>query len=121
VRESSASLPQKVSLGQTFSLPFQGQFTLEGEDFLILWEKPAQDSRCPADVVCVWAGEVNLELELRLGSKKEILALKLPPKNEEGLAFLEGRYRLFLLEVQPYPGKGNTEPPSLKLKIEKSK
>ncbi len=42
-----------------------------GNDFEIKISKIISDSRCPENVTCVWAGEVQLELEIYKNQKLE--------------------------------------------------
>lgn len=57
-----------------------------------------EDSRCPRDVTCIWAGEVKVQLEIRRSSQGasqvEIL---------EGGKTDAGDYRVTLVRVEPRP------------------
>jgi hypothetical protein len=57
-----------------------------------------EDSRCPRDVTCIWAGEVKVQLEIREASQgasqMEIL---------EGGSTVAGAYRVTLVRVEPLP------------------
>jgi hypothetical protein len=58
--------PEKSSatpvLGEEFALKF-GQSAVAGENSLrVTFEAVKNDSRCPADVTCVWSGVVNVRL-----------------------------------------------------------
>lgn len=55
-------LPMNAELGETFTLQ-PGQFRgVDGGIRLTLLE--INDSRCPADVQCIWAGELSAHLKL---------------------------------------------------------
>ena len=57
-----------------------------------------EDSRCPRDVTCIWAGEVKVQLEIqetrKASSKVEIL---------EGGSTVVGAHRVTLVRVSPQP------------------
>lgn len=60
--------------------------------------KEINDSRCPKDVVCVWAGMVEVKLDVETPEKK-VLSLN----SYNNLADTIGVYEIRLVEVQPYP------------------
>jgi hypothetical protein len=57
-----------------------------------------EDSRCPRDVTCIWAGEVKVQLEIletaKAASQVEVL---------EGGSTVAGEYRVTLVRVEPQP------------------
>jgi hypothetical protein len=57
--------PPIVARGAVASLPLGGTVRVEGTDLHVTFERVAQDSRCPRNVTCVWAGEATVELRLR--------------------------------------------------------
>ena len=62
-----------------------------------------QDSRCPENVTCVWAGEVQLALRLKFpkkASKEELLAVA-PGKS--ALLWRDDKAIYKILRVSPYP------------------
>jgi hypothetical protein len=56
-----------------------------------------EDSRCPADVQCVWAGRAAIELELRSGGKSTKVIFY---SNEDKVVKFEG-YTLNFLRIAP--------------------
>lgn len=77
------------------------------EPLHIRFNRVVGDSRCPSDVVCVWAGEV--EIELLVGD--DALLLRLPDdQGGRSKAFI-GDWTFELLEVTPYPVSTNPIPP----------
>lgn len=60
-----------------------------------------EDSRCPIDVFCVWAGTVRLKVRLEMNNvvKEDIVVLG------SVVPILEKRIKL--LNVSPYPNSGN--------------
>jgi hypothetical protein len=68
--------------------------------------KDIQDSRCPTDVDCIWAGEVKAVLEVNGMS----MTLGLSPNIEvEPSGSVDG-YIIELLAVTPYPQSANSIP-----------
>ena len=57
-----------------------------------------EDSRCPRDVTCVWAGQVKIQLEIHESSKAASMVEVL-----EGGSTDAGDYRVTLVGVEPQP------------------
>lgn len=70
--------------------------------------KIIQDSRCPTDVVCVWAGNVTLNVTLQSDTDKEILDLKSDEAPHGFDSFL-----VSVKDVKPVPKQGVTQDFSL--------
>src|SRR5690349_19932998 len=79
--------PPSLELGVEGTLAASASATVKGTDFEVKFVGITEDSRCPKDVTCVWAGEVKVKLAMRLGSQ--------PPTESE---LLEGRSTL----LEPY-------------------
>jgi hypothetical protein len=96
-----------VSLGTEFSLA-PGQSALAGDDGLrVTFVSVVEDSRCPMDAICVWAGQVVIEARAgRDGRDGEARLLK-----PEESAAVDG-FRLTLVRVEPYPASAEPTPPS---------
>ena len=69
------------------------------------WVTPVnvlEDSRCPADVQCIQAGQVRLQVKIELGARTENAVLTWRPGDEnEGVHVADGQLRL--TDVQPAP------------------
>ncbi len=74
---------KRVALGQSFELRV-GETTTIGEELLVVgFAGVSSDSRCPIDVVCVWAGEAIVELTLRrLPRPEEVVEVRTPGATE---------------------------------------
>lgn len=59
-----------------------------------------EDSRCPIDVVCIWAGQVTVELALGGAGGDRVVSLTLGPETEARFALPNG-LEIVLLEVAP--------------------
>jgi hypothetical protein len=74
------------------------------------------DSRCPANVQCVWAGEAKTAVELELRGQKAQTTLKLggdrksADSDSVNVAVGGRSFTVLLREVQPYPGAGTDTP-----------
>jgi hypothetical protein len=78
---------------------------LQAEDLEIKFAGIAEDSRCPNDVVCVWAGEVVVRFTVRRNSRnKDVLV-----KETQGLA-VDG-YTIKILQVLPPRASSGPLPP----------
>ncbi len=62
------------------------------------------DSRCPADVQCVWAGEAALVFEWT--APGGVTRVPLVARPASGSASIAGGYTLRLIELRPTPRAG---------------
>lgn len=60
---ASAEL-SKVFLGKDFSLSAGQSANIESERLVIKFKTVLEDSRCPINAVCVWAGNAKVEIEV---------------------------------------------------------
>lgn len=60
-----------VHLNEEFKLDFNKTATVnvDGEKFEIKFSKLVEDSRCPPDAYCFWAGEAAIEIQLNKKTK----------------------------------------------------
>ena len=56
--------PAKVLIDKEFSLGIGQTASIEGEKLVIKFKAVLEDSRCPINVVCVWAGNGKVEFEI---------------------------------------------------------
>jgi hypothetical protein len=95
---------QVAQLGRPFKLRMGQQVTLRGERLRIRFAAVKEDSRCPSDVTCIWAGNAAVQLDVSTSRRDS----KLLTLNTGGTSSLPGEvqyrgYRLRLLELNPYP------------------
>lgn len=65
--EADRELADAVDVGQAFRLPV-GHRARVGDDGLVIgFRGVLEDSRCPTDVDCVWAGDAAVALTLAVG------------------------------------------------------
>jgi hypothetical protein len=95
---STSTPPPPLELEIEGSLRAGASATVKGTDIEVTFVAVSEDSRCPRDVACTWAGEVKVKLAARLSTA--------PPVDRE---VLEGRstliepYRLTITRVLPEP------------------
>ena len=100
---AGACAAQTARVGREFKIQVGGGVTLDGGRLRLRFARVAEDSRCPVDVDCVWAG--NAEVLVEAGGKgwKGKATLKLDT-NESGQGASEaryGRYTLKLVSLSP--------------------
>ena len=95
---------RSVALNQEFAIKAGETISLEGSGVTISFSEVADDSRCPKDVTCVWAGNAKVVISVSIRGRvpgKINLNTMLDPK--------EGTYSDFgikLVNLEPYPKKG---------------
>jgi hypothetical protein len=90
-------------LGKEFAIKAGQQLKLDGVDFQVKFAGVPQDSRCPADVNCVWAGNAEVALSLSYDKCTTNLTLNTndsPQRKQEEKA---GDFRVKLIRLDPYP------------------
>lgn len=61
----AADLPvRRAELGREFELRPGETGVVEGANVRVRFDRVRQDSRCPVDVQCVWAGDAELDLRV---------------------------------------------------------
>lgn len=70
--------------GVEFNLALGQTAALSGSGYRITFNRVTEDSRCPIDVVCVWAGDAKIQLTIdRSTAPGDIRTLGLNPPNSE--------------------------------------
>lgn len=93
--------------GATFSLPVGRTAVVSGHSARITFNRVTDDSRCPIDVVCVWAGDAPIELTISRDGSSETRTLSLIAPNNE---IVVGDVRIRLVGLTPAPKQA--EPPA---------
>lgn len=94
-----------VHLNEEFSLSIGQSAIITGEHLEIGFRKVAEDSRCPKDVTCVWAGRVACQIELRRAGFSFSMTLAEPGLTD---GYSRERWEGYELafHVTPYPEAG---------------
>lgn len=97
---SSKSTPV-VRIGRVFQLKARHEVTLKSDSLRIKFLEVKNDSRCPADVTCVWAGTATALVEVSFrGKNRKSLTLSLMNNS----APVEYRnYKISMTGLTPYP------------------
>lgn len=96
-----------VDLGQEFKLKAGRQVAVKGTKLWIRFVGVSNDSRCPKDVQCVWAGNAAVRLLVSAGRSRQNLTLN---TNKSPTLTTEAQfhdYNIKLIELSPYPRKGH--------------
>jgi len=89
-------------LDRDFKIHYGQELTLQGQDLKIKFASLLDDSRCPANVKCVWEGDVKLLISVRQGNAEDSL-LELHTNRR---FTQEGKYQHYvirLVAVDPHP------------------
>jgi hypothetical protein len=91
--------PAKVLIDKEFSLGIGQTASIEGEKLVIKFKAVLEDSRCPVNVVCVWAGNGKVEFEVLDidGQNKTVI---LNTEEEQRATTLKG-HKLTLISLNP--------------------
>ena len=87
--------------------------SLDGGAVKVTLEQVAEDSRCPKDVMCVWAGRALVALHVTVdGDDKGLVTASLMPGRppSQALDATVERYVFTLTDLQPYPQASHPEP-----------
>ncbi|MFL5500873.1 MAG: hypothetical protein ACJ79Q_06520 [Gemmatimonadaceae bacterium] len=87
--------------GSEFALALGKTATISGTGTRMTFRQVSDDSRCPVDVQCVWAGDAKIELVVsRSGSQDDAKILSLAPPNNETSS---GDLRIRFVGLAPAP------------------
>jgi hypothetical protein len=93
-----------AELDTPFQLRINQTAIIKSENVSIKFLDVMEDSRCPSDVQCIWAGQVNISLNI---SKFYVSPVRMnltlgPLGSNSSMGELDDS-KIQLLEVQPYP------------------
>jgi hypothetical protein len=79
-----------------------------------------EDSRCPADAMCVWQGNVKVLIEVGYGTEVQQYTLTLGEMLEGDVnSITVGEYTITLVQVDPYPlASQPTDPADYRVTLE---
>ena len=93
----------QAMLEEQFSLNFEKTAIVSPVDIKVKFVKVTEDSRCPSDVVCIWAGQVSVLINVN-DNGKDLGDIKLTlGANKDDAVKDIGEYYLKLIVVKPYP------------------
>lgn len=88
-------------VGQSFDLAFDQTGISSNGQIEVHFKNVASDSRCPADVQCIWEGEATIDLAVKVNSVMEEISLSTHP--DFGQRDTVSQFIFTLLDLQPYP------------------
>ena len=91
--------PAKVPIDKEFSLGIGQTASIEGEKLVIKFKAVLEDSRCPVNVLCAWAGNAKVEFGILDidGQNKTVI---LNTEDEPNATTLKG-LKLTLISLNP--------------------
>ncbi len=90
---------REVSLDQEFPLRAAESVRIAGTDLRVTFDRVTEDSRCPVNVNCVWAGNAVVRLDARMGQATRPLELHTTTADKRQAA-VDG-YRIELIRLTP--------------------
>jgi hypothetical protein len=92
----------QVKIGQEFLVKVGQQIKI-GDDVRVKFVAVPEDSRCPSDVNCVWAGNAVVTVEFTEGQCTTTLRLNTHQSPQTPEDPKVGPYRVKLVKLDPYP------------------
>ena len=95
-KSGGAAASRAASLDQEIQLAPNERAVFDSHGLTVEFVRVVEDSRCPTDLTCVWAGEVKVQLSTRIDAtaaeQHEITA---------GQHATVGEFQLFVVKVEP--------------------
>lgn len=89
----------------TFNLPYQEKKFITGVNATFYFDAVISDSRCPVDLICIWAGEVEARIDIFQGNAL-VDSFNIKNTSQGHETVLNARkYLIQLVDVHPYPGQ----------------
>lgn len=92
-----------VRPGREFTLRAGQRATSKAEGLKVRFASVANDSRCPAGVACVWAGNAEVLIEVESGGRRATLRLNTLGGSDYSKEARHGRYTVALVALNPRP------------------
>lgn len=109
---ASSPLMRSVPLGVAFTIQGGETVELATKHYLLTFVGVKNDSRCPSDVVCVWAGEATIQLDWRPSATADgdVGQIDLTI-GADGMGKAQfGRFSVTASNLLPYPKTSNPRP-----------
>ncbi|WP_142453350.1 hypothetical protein [Gracilimonas mengyeensis] len=90
-------------IGEEFDLRVGQLAETNGASITIQFMEILEDSRCPASLMCFWAGNAKVSMKIAEGNSERMLELNTHPDMKQSEIF-QG-YKLQLIALNPYPQK----------------
>ena len=93
------------NLGEEFELAVHQTAQITDEKISVTFQEVLEDSRCPVDVTCIWAGLAKVPLQVTVSGQEKELSLSTSPLDHS--AVFEN-YTFWLIGVRPVPRADQT-------------
>ena len=90
-------------LDRDFKIKYGQELTVKGEDLKVKFVSLLDDSRCPANVTCIWEGDAHIQIGVRRANAEES-KMELHTNARFNQAGKYQRYVIRLVALDPYPG-----------------
>ena len=88
------------SLGEEFELAVHQTAQITDENISVTLQEVLEDSRCPVDVTCIWAGLAKVSLQVTVSGHEKELSLSTSPADNSTVF---ENYTFWLIGVRPVP------------------
>ena len=106
-----AAEPFPWKLNEAFQVAVGEAALIDPEGIEVRLVGVVEDSRCPADVVCVWAGRARIAVAVKgLEEDYGVVELALEDRQSESASTSIGRHTVSFKALDPYPGTVTGEP-----------
>jgi hypothetical protein len=108
----NAPTPPTPSLNEEFVLAPGQTAAVEGTNVRLTFDRVSEDSRCPADVNCIWEGDAVVVLRVKVEAEeatREVHTQGGEPRSRKAPA---GDYVVTLVRLDPTPRSTTTIEPS---------
>ena len=95
-RSTGAPAPRAASLNQEVQLAPSEQVSYRSHGLTVEFVRVVEDSRCPTDATCVWAGEVKVQVATRTAGAGAV-----QHEIKAGGHATVGAFRVHVVDVQP--------------------
>ena len=102
---------QEAFLNQEFRVTVGQEIEIREEQLTVGFTSLLNDSRCPADVTCVWEGDAEILIQVRQANA-EMAEFKLHTNQRFTQAGKYRRYVIQLVALNPYPRTDREKQPS---------
>ena len=105
---SGASFAQESSppkVGEEFELAVHQTAQISAENISVTFHEVLEDSRCPVDVTCIWAGLAKVSLQVSVSGQERELSLSTSPPDHSTVF---ENYTFWLIQVRPVPRSDQT-------------
>jgi hypothetical protein len=107
---TSQGTATSARVGENFDLRIGETITIEGEPLTVSFDRVVEDSRCPTNATCVWAGTAVVQIGLRV-SESVRGTLNLQTLSDTAREGVFQKYRLRLIQLAPAPADSAPVPP----------